>query len=601
MINKRVCWSVCSFSVFIASDRIFAGYTTPMASSNGSGSLSQGWLVSGLPRIAGPLLPFALMLVALCFAVVYAFIPNDNVWVYILVKQELWSVFGIAMYAEMTQLCLPDIPASLYLGLYAVGTVLPLVVRSAAYLTNTGNDPSIQLFCTIIGLPFAVLFNGLYVYYHPRPASPGTDPGRQPAYWKCVEVTSPTPEEAVDGRYYDMFNCALSAVPDQGQPVSKGRRLWMDVQSIDSLRPSLAHQLVEIGAMNPLQLTDQSLCSLPANSTITGGTSSTTHIQPADITVGVHSKPWPSALLTVLPRYYYLSHGISLGIVTGSNLHQYAHLVLFFLCFNGYFYFLIYFVRIFKNDSDNNANTSTVRLAVHFALFIAGSSSIRFLLKREGMALDRNKVGSTSIFFIAEFAGLMFFYSFYRLIFESVDSWSVFIVLQVIHLAFEWLTYPLRASKLLYPYLMYLQEHPRLPWLRNAFVPFNTDFRDWLDFISLDFGVRIVVMTSTAVAIIILLTIVQFSSWIDSSLQEHHTRSYVRSMEFIMVAAVLELANAWLMNEMFFAKNHADVLRQTEHVFQDQRFAVMTVIIATNLLINPIYAFTKDNEYHYNG
>lgn len=52
--------------------------------------------------------PFIYLSISLLIAVVYAVIPNNNIWVFILLKQELWSVFGVAVYAELTILSIPD-------------------------------------------------------------------------------------------------------------------------------------------------------------------------------------------------------------------------------------------------------------------------------------------------------------------------------------------------------------------------------------------------------------------------------------------------------------------------------------------------------------
>jgi hypothetical protein len=121
------------------------------------------------------------------------------------------------------------------------------------------------------------------------------------------------------------------------------------------------------------------------------------------------------------------------------------------------------------------------------------------------------------MFFVAEYIGLMFYYCFYRVLFESINSWSLFLIFQLIHLASEWILYPLRGSQMMLPILNLIQYY--IPFLN--FVPEGTDYFDWLNFIALDFGVRLVVMISTAVAVLILVLTIDFCPWIHNSLHQH--------------------------------------------------------------------------------
>ena len=50
------------------------------------------------------------------------------------------------------------------------------------------------------------------------------------------------------------------------------------------------------------------------------------------------------------------------------------------------------------------------------------------------------------MFFVGEYLCLMFYYTFYRVLFESIPDWGTFFALEACHLFFEWICYPLRAS-----------------------------------------------------------------------------------------------------------------------------------------------------------
>eukprot|EP01039_Chlorochromonas_danica_P003445 gene3446-3774_t len=565
--------------------------------------------------------PFGLMFLALLIAWIYTIIPNYSVWVYVFIKQELWSIFGIALYAEFTLLCMPDISVNAYLSLYAAGIMLPMVIRIASYIGNHFDDEPIQLFSSIIGLPVVILLAGWHSFAHPKPADISyTESQQQPFYWKYIEVTHHTAsQDDINPRYFDLFNSALTVAEDteltkdKPEDLSNGRKLWREIHALDGREPSFSMSMQMMMspslAVNPIvfssevqqQQQQQQQTAMPMPRIYSGDahSDSTSSIPPLSTSLTsqktTHSSSLYLTMVEIIPRFYYIKHNISLGYVTGGNRRQFAFIALFFFAFNSYYYLLMYFVDLLRKDSDN---TDFFLVAFRFLSFVLGASFFRFLLKRAGLALDRNKIGSTSIFFIAEFAGLMFFYSFYRILFESVDSWGMFASFQAIHLAFEWILYPLRASKWLYPYLIYIQDHPNLPIARNLFIPYQTNCQDWLEFIALDFGVRVVVMISSAVSMSILLLTVQTVSWVSSDLQGSLDRCW-RAIVYIIVAALMEAGNAWIMNHLFFAKNRADVIQKTVQIFRDDRFAILSVIFAVNLLINPIYVFTKDNSYHY--
>lgn len=585
-----------------------------------------------LKKNGGILYPFLLILVSLCIALVYTLIPNRNVWVYILIKQELWSIFGIALYVELTLLCFPDLPLSYYLSLYGIGTALPPVIRSVAYLARVSNDRLIQTSSAIIGLPFIILFCSLHAYANQKPKLPSPSTvNEHPMLWKAIEATHcDVSNDALVAPYFDLYSTALS-LPSPSSPetagedgasialpnesMSRGRRVWLESQSLTS-RPSIAIH------MRPFQIAMDSEAVISGlrsfqhspiadpiraekappstNGEESDDSLSTTSPSVASSSPVISSSHSPhsccslQSLRLIFPRFYFLRHNISLGFVAGSNVHQCIHLLLFFLAFNAYFFLLIYYIDIFRRS-----NQSFTKLVLLFSSFLVVTTLVRVLLKRSGLALDRNKIGSTSIFFIAEFTGLMLFYTFYRLLFESVRSWALFFIFQALHLLWEWILYPLRASPWLYPYLVFLQDHPRLPFLRNALIPLHTNLQDWIDFIALDFGVRVVVMIATTAGMATLLLVVQTASWLSSSLQEDSLADYGQSILFIFIATALEVINAWAMNRLFFAKQGVDVLEKTKRIFQDDRFAIMVIIIGTNLFINPIYAYTEDNSYHY--
>ncbi len=118
--------------------------------------------------------------------------------------------------------------------------------------------------------------------------------------------------------------------------------------------------------------------------------------------------------------------------------------------------------------------------------------------------------------------------------------------------------------------------------------------RHWQRFIALDFGIRCTIFVSTAVGIIVLLTTVQFVSYLHNvnGLAENETKAYALTMYFIVAATVLELMNAYLMNTWYFRPQGLNVRDQTIHCFNLKDFALQTTVVIAILFINPIFAFT---------
>lgn len=448
------------------------------------------------------------------------------------------------------------------------------MIRIVAYYTLTFNSAVLQFFCSIVGLPVSVALLAYNAQHYQPPSHPAQ------------------PSAGISGSvYHDMYSCSmlLGDLPSAAQD---------DTTSSDNHNVSTTD--------NNNSTMDNRLRSNTAASVCSTGRSrwkeSLMRDRAPTMSRSVDKKPLNGrnvfTCLLLLPRYFYMSYSIPLGVLTGDIWTQSFWLVVFFALFNGYFAFLEYFAQLFRK------NHSTFFFAGHFIVFVLGSMVIRTILKRTGMRLDANKRGSTSMYFLGEIAGLLYFYTFYRVLFESIHDWSVFFIFQCIHLVSEWIAYPVRASTSAFVLLKQLQE--RLgrchSSLRCCLIPDETDFEDWLEFIALDYGVRFVVMVAAAAAIGFLLLVVTFVPWVDNALADDDDNMHAEltySLLFIGLALVIELLNALIINRMFFAVRRVDVLKKVLHCFEDIRFAVMVLIFATNLFINPVYVWSKDNGFHY--
>jgi hypothetical protein len=260
----------------------------------------------------------------------------------------------------------------------------------------------------------------------------------------------------------------------------------------------------------------------------------------------------------------------------------------FNVLFNAYYYFLIFFTEYFRDNA-----ISSYRRVLLFGFYIAVGTVFRTVMKRLGLLIDRGKSQTTSMLFVGEVMCLLFYYTFYRVLFESISLWSEFFFFQAVHLFSEWMLYPFRASHAMYERVRWLEE--RLG-LKGTFLPCGLNQQDWLCFIALDFGIRCTVMVATGVGIGLLMIVIAYTPWITNSLKLDQNQLR-RSIEFILLAVVLEIINAVAMNHMFFSKNGMDVISKVSRCFAQRRFFFVACILAAGLLMNPVYAFTTNNVW----
>jgi hypothetical protein len=301
-----------------------------------------------------------------------------------------------------------------------------------------------------------------------------------------------------------------------------------------------------------------------------------------------------------LPRYYYqrICKTSIRGYIYSDRRIQWIFAAIFNILFVFFLFFLVDFTNTFRGKSSGRPGRFEIE---YFFFFVLGSSLIRTALKRTGLALDRRKMGSVSMFFVAEYMGLLFYYTFYRVLFESINSWQLFFAFQVIHLVSEWIMYPLRGSPALMQCLTSIDLSFCLPSyminLLPSLMPQGTNYEDWINFIALDFGVRVVVMITSSFGILILLVTIDYVPWIDNDLRQQTSLQIGRNAGYLMIAVSLEAINAFLMNELFFKSLKINVVEKVKNCFSNIRFAVLVVFIGTQLFLNPVYAFTTKNSY----
>lgn len=218
-------------------------------------------------------------------------------------------------------------------------------------------------------------------------------------------------------------------------------------------------------------------------------------------------------------------------------------------------------------------------------------------MKQLGMLLDTGKIGSCSMFFVAEFMCTLFYFTFYRMLFEQFITWEVFASVQVTHIFFEWFIYCWRGTSAFYGVMESLPD-----WfpLKGLVVMQGLSLRDWQMFLGLDFVMRVIVFLATAPAFVIMMLATVISPWVKSSLKPMDMQSFVLVLLEIALCVALEVTNAWTMYKLFFMPMNMNLLKYATVSFKNKRFCVICLGLSTCLLINPFAAFetyTEDFTY----
>jgi TM2 domain-containing membrane protein YozV len=294
-------------------------------------------------------------------------------------------------------------------------------------------------------------------------------------------------------------------------------------------------------------------------------------------------------LFCFLPRFWMGKESVYLGKINDDKvkLLQWLLTVLFICLYNGYYDSLCEFTYKFRS-----VNNHMVRIAMFF-LFILMGLAFRLGLKRVGLSLDKRKHGTASMYFFGEVMSLFFYFTFYRVLFESVSSWLTFFGFQALHLGTEWVMYPLRGHKSVYHWLIHIEE--KVSWLRGVLLPPQLDYKDFLNFLALDFGIRVLVMVAASVSMLLLLIVIDNVPWITNNLFQSGPRAHT-TYALILASVGLELINAYFMHYVFFKKMCISIPNKIVHCFQRESFALVSCLVAANLFINPVFAFNRTHR-----
>jgi hypothetical protein len=595
--------------------------------------------------------PVALFSLSFIVALIYALIPSSS-RPGALLQSFFWNIPGTAAIVEIFCICLPGISDGGYVLAYVLGYASTPIVQLIAISTNLNNN---QIFSTLAITSSAVVPSFVFMYYvvsnnseAPSDSLSSTlhDGVDRSGHWPSdVQITAVMRPTFVAVAPLDTFSSSITIEEEEALPVKRiPRRVVAAARttlstiysggakssSMLSMSISGSKSIVSDGRApsdveavdNPMIINDGMIgCTIDkmASSTsnvaaITGSSSadtdssvtdnSSTEYSEAFLTwlqtrlwtdrnasnVGYRTDDGPkslwSSLFWFLPRFMMAKDATYAGKVNSRRIMwtQWLFTILFIVMYNGYYDSLCVFTYAFRAEKKH-----LVRIDMFF-LFIVMGLAFRLGLKRVGLSLDKRKSGTASMYFFGEVMALFFYFTFYRVLFESVSSWLTFFGFQALHLGSEWVMYPLRGHETVFRCLVSLENNVSL--LKGVLLPPQLDYKDFLNFLALDFGIRCLVMMSASVAVLLLLAIIDWVPWITNNLYQAGPRAGT-TYALILTSVALELINAYAMHSAFFKRKNINIPNKIIHCFQRESFALISCLVAANLMINPVFAFNR--------
>jgi len=309
--------------------------------------------------------------------------------------------------------------------------------------------------------------------------------------------------------------------------------------------------------------------------------------------------------LSVLDIYtgtYWLESKFDGGRIFRATIRQWALAFLFHIVGSA-MYFIIMILAFAVQDSSTEAT-----YILWFLTFCVVNYVLKGALKGVGILLDMGKGGTYSLFLFAEIASLNFYYIFYRAMFDTLDSYVLFLGLQSIHLFCEWVFYPLRATTWYYNFYR-RRVSSAAKWkskvLDALLAPLSAKLvftkMDWCSFITLDYGIRVIIQTYTAIYFLAGFTFLRYgwnkNHFLMYSEKYEPQKDYELFAFYTGLSVLLEIINTTIVDRCFFKPRKLRMCPYIHRLFSNTTF-VWGVIFLTAAqyadiwLINTVFKFS---------
>jgi len=299
-------------------------------------------------------------------------------------------------------------------------------------------------------------------------------------------------------------------------------------------------------------------------------------------------------VLDVYTGAYWLEWSAKETTLFRNPVKQYLLIFIFCAIFATVYTTLIYFTY-------NFANVPGSEKPFWYAAFVIINLLYKAVLKGLGIFIDAGKSGTFSLFFCAELIILMFYYSFYRALFDtlggSAESYFVFVGLQIIHVFHEWVFYPIRATAKYYTkyrsFVKSIGEY-KSTILNALFAPLSLklvfSYKDWASFVSLDYGLRCCAAIFTSITYVTYFTFLRYG-WNRDHFNNYNTvdvdnSTYSNFVAYTICSTLVEIINTWVIEIYFLKPRKLMMVARLSRLFSNKNFMIASSLIIGGLFCN---------------
>eukprot|EP01036_Dinobryon_divergens_P036160 gene36160-47015_t len=372
--------------------------------------------------------PLSLYAIAIFSAWVYIIIPVTSFWEYALVRGGYYLITVVYSDNEFIDFCVPDALPITYISTYVISFMAVLVIRLIQGFLNLGNSSTINTeYILSTNITVTVMY-ALDVFVYNVKVEEELYPER---LTMGMEVQIQGVENPLRENNFQDQKISLSST----RPVGS---IWKRLFESNPQRTSSK------------QLTTRPQCALFDMFSISGcGAYSHVGCKVEDHDLPSRSAP-RLAFLRVEGENHQAASKVSnattatdstlkrnqsnkscLEIVTSVFLNNLPRSMYDRHLVNSHFYCVkaplvlgsrkrLWLFDLFRSLSRNGCSDGT--LIGLFFVYVIACTIFRVIIKRMGMECDKLKMNTASMFFLAEFFCLCFYYNFYRVLFESIPN-----------------------------------------------------------------------------------------------------------------------------------------------------------------------------------
>lgn len=235
-----------------------------------------------------------------------------------------------------------------------------------------------------------------------------------------------------------------------------------------------------------------------------------------------------------------------------------------------------------RSDTDSNDNNQGVWSEISYILLLYPSfwiviKSIKFITTRFARFADSNKTSVYSLELISAFFCTCFYYVFYRNLFLHISSYEYFILVKVLHIFLELMSYPLRMSKWYFHKTEKWQNQikdSKSCWL-TCFQPIiwvlydPSAYHIWCVRICIDYTLTLIVSMGSAISYIVGVLWLKYGyNQYFYDIQDIEMKQFERALIFTAIGICVELIVYYIIEKLMKYQYQIDVIKHWRVLIQ---------------------------------